>query len=122
MSKTIFRTPATLTSIKSRVDRSYTLTFSTQELDPISVGELSQNLQAFGEIGFAVDEEQYDQLDKLEIPDMVLEEKEKSPSERMRAVLFVLYKEKQVEKPFDTWYREYMEVIINQLKAKLPPQ
>lgn len=124
MSKTIFRTPATLTSIKSRVDRSYTITFSTQELDPISVGELSQNLQTFGELGFAVDDEQYKVLDTLEAPNLLLEEGEKTPAERQRAVLFRIweYSGKERYKTAQEHYMASMETILNQLKAKLPPQ
>jgi len=43
----------------------------------------------------------------------------KSSSQRMRAVLFVLWKEKKIQTDFELFYREKMEDIINKLKEQI---
>lgn len=44
----------------------------------------------------------------------------KSPSQRMRAVLFLLWKEAKTDEPFETFYGKRMESLIEWLKSKLP--
>lgn len=119
MEREPFKTPATLTSLKSRVDRSYVVTFSTQELSPLEVAELSQYLQYYGTLAFAAGETNLDALDKLEIPDEIVEVGQKSKSQRLRNVLILLAKQKN-EDP-DLFYAQQMERIINAYKLKLPP-
>lgn len=43
----------------------------------------------------------------------------KTPSQKLRAVLFLLWKQLSVEEPFDTWYAKKMEDIIEKFKEKL---
>ena len=43
----------------------------------------------------------------------------KSPSQRLRDVLFVWYRQSKATEPFDTWYQKKMEGIIEQVKLKL---
>ncbi len=44
----------------------------------------------------------------------------KSPSQRMRSVIFLLWKQTQEELPFEVFYVSTMEKIIDHLKSKLP--
>lgn len=44
----------------------------------------------------------------------------KTPSERLRNVMYAVFKEKQIAWLFDDYYRFEMELIINEYKAKLP--
>jgi len=44
----------------------------------------------------------------------------KTPSERLRNVMYAVFKEKQISWLFDDYYRFEMELIINEYKAKLP--
>ena len=50
----------------------------------------------------------------------------KSPSQRMRGVMFVLWKyltdTQQIEVSFDFWYLKEMDKIINDIKSRLPDQ
>jgi len=118
----IFKTQAILSSIRSRKDRTYTICFDTQELDPLSVGELSQMLQHFVTIGVASKEEQIDELDHLEVPDEVLEVGQKSFGERARAVAFLRWKNKGQKEPFDIYWSRLKEQMIDALKKGLPPR
>lgn len=45
----------------------------------------------------------------------------KSPSQRMRSVMFLLWKQTGEELPFEVFYTTHMERIIEHLKTKLPP-
>lgn len=45
----------------------------------------------------------------------------KTPWERLRNVLYAVFKEEKVVWLFDDYYRQTMEKIINAYKAKLPP-
>jgi hypothetical protein len=110
---------AQIDRISSRKDRTLSVVLNTQEMSPKETGQLFdfQGLQIW--VAFAETALTYTDL---EIPDtMVATDDTKSPSERLRAVLFVYYKqnESKLNKPFDTFYREQMERYIDSIKAKL---
>lgn len=46
----------------------------------------------------------------------------KTPSQRLRAVLFVWWQSLGAKGNFDQWYAEKMEKIIDGVKTKLPEQ
>jgi len=43
----------------------------------------------------------------------------KTPSERLRSVLFVYWKQEGISTPFNAWYETYMEQLISKWKEKL---
>lgn len=57
------------------------------------------------------------------ITDMDVDAKEegKTPSERLRNVIYAVFKDRNVAELFDDYYRREMEDIINVYKRKLPP-
>ena len=58
--------------------------------------------------------------DMLELPELKPVEEKKTPSQRMRAVLFRLYEQDPEDfKEFDGYYRFKMEKIIDKLKERL---
>lgn len=44
----------------------------------------------------------------------------KTPSERLRNVLFALHQHEKSPEPFSVWYELQMEKFINHIKSKLP--
>jgi len=46
----------------------------------------------------------------------------KSPSQRLRGVLFVMFKQKSVPGEFEDFYRKEMETVINRYKKELEPE
>lgn len=63
-------------------------------------------------------------LDDLDLPDIKVEKGEKTPSQRLRAVIYVEWeqldeKKKEIYKTFESYYRHQMELIINWKKNKL---
>jgi hypothetical protein len=118
MAKNAIRCEAIITSIRSRADGSLGLSLSTPELsstDKVAFLEL-QNLL----------------VDLLIIPKdekdakLIEVRKEidcKTPGQRLRAVLFILFREhqktKNLKETFDVFYARYMEKLIEYCKAKI---
>lgn len=113
--------PASLNPISRRKDKSVKLSFETRELSP----EETLSLMALegSEMWICMSPNQAE----AEVPDGLgnVELGEKSPSERLRNVLFVWYKQ-EVEANkyvgiFDNFRKEKMEKIIEGVKSKLTP-
>lgn len=106
---------AIITGIRSKVDRSLGLSISTPEL---STNEKALFMEMQG-LNVRLTVEPVDEpVDSKEVIDTDLDTK--TPSQRLRSVLFVLYKQIDPEqKRFDEFYREYMEKIIDSIKSKL---
>lgn len=118
MSKNAVSLPVIFTKMTPRVDRSWKLEFETRELIGKSIETLADRLGTEGYIVHSPN----DDLSDTDIPagqaDSGMEGK--SPSQRMRAVLYVLWG--QNGKPggsFDSFYQARMESLIEQVKSKL---
>ena len=109
----MIKLPAYFTRFGSRADGSAGLSFATQELTPDDYIELSKSLNQFGWLIFKENE-----IGSDEIPTEDVEEGKK-PSQRLRATLFVLWKQQSVNKDFEVYYREQIEKSIEHIKGKL---
>ena len=97
-------------------DGTLRLTIDTQELPATDLAKLFALHQATGWFVFNKAE-----LTKKDIPDVPVEFKEqKSPSQRLRNVVYV-YWEKNTSKlvPFDDYWKRWVEKLIDQMKEKL---
>ena len=110
-----------LDSVRSLKDKSWKVTFETNELTPEQTTFLGSHLQSWctlaikpGESKF--EQESLDMLDKYdEFPD------KKSQAQRIRGVLYRLWElDPQGFKVFNDFYVHKTEQIINHLKKKLP--
>ena len=110
----MLRLPAFLSGFSSRADGSAGVRFSTLELTAQDYGMLQSMLNKQGWLVFKEDEVQMD-----DIPTEAVEDKSKTPSKRLRAALFVLYKQRGETQDFEVWYRGQVEKIIDYVKAKL---
>lgn len=104
-----------LTSASTRVDGSLSLRFSTNEL---SVDEKVAILELQNQVIEVL-------LQPKDSKPVGLKEfknkfEEKSPSARLRAVLFVLWKETDGTGEFEDFYRRRMNSIIDKIKEKFP--
>jgi hypothetical protein len=111
--------PAYVEGIASRKDKTVKITLSTQELDPEKAGEL------FGINGQLVTVHinpvgiKQDDISAIESLEFYLPGKR--PSERLRAVLYLMWKNNpQGFKDQHTHYQHYMDKIIEFYKDKLP--
>lgn len=102
-----------ITSIRSKTDRSISYTVSSPELQSnekalfFDIQNLNVNITI----------EPLEEQTEVYTVDKDLEQK--SPSKRLQAVLFILWKQEQPEEDFDTFYKTQMEKIIEHFKNKL---
>lgn len=111
----------TFDGIRSLQDRSVKLTFTTQELSPSDVGDLFSFQNKFCKV-LITDNKVIQPEIKMETESAEVEawEKQKSPANRMRGVLFVLFSQNAEGYPdFDAYYKAKMNGFIEHLKSKI---
>lgn len=106
-------TPAIIEGIRARKDRSLGLTITTPELSPT---EKAMFMELQG-INTNLWIEPLDEQVEEYTVDKDLEQK--SQSERMRAVLYLLWKQDEKGLTFPDFYRQQTEKIIEYLKTKI---
>jgi hypothetical protein len=115
----IIQFPAELVSYKTYATKSNVqVSFELQEaLEPEHIAKL---LAGKGMTGWLVFSPQ-GRVTVEDIPEApVRETGSKTPSQRLRAVLFVLYKEMKRSESFESFYEGYIERVIDNIKLKLP--
>ena len=105
---------AVITSIRAKVDRSLGLTLATPEFTNDEKVEV-MNLQ---NVPIELLIKPTDEIPK-ELLEINTEIEGKTPSQRMRAVIYILWKQLGEPGQYETYYRDKMERIINQLKDKI---
>lgn len=111
--------PAQIEGLTSRKDKTVRVTFGTQELSPADFGLLWQLNQKFCYIGIKEEIFRAEEVEAIE--NLKTEfEGQKTPSQRLRAVLFVNYEQNnEGYKDFTTYYAAKMEKICEHFKSKL---
>ncbi len=108
--------PAQLKKVASRADRTYDLVFNTRELTGIEASFLLGELMKEGWLQYAPNEDEM-----VDIPDEKADPMTgtKTQAQRLRAALYVLWKQRGGTGNSEDFYRSYMENIIDQIKSKL---
>ena len=121
MDKIIFQVPGYIVRDKSLAHGGRQFTIETQE--NLSPEHLQRLISLENKLGwFTFNSEIVEAEDLLELPkiDKLKYAGAKSPSQRLRAVLFLLHKQKGGDKEnFDNYYNEIMEKLINYYKDQL---
>ncbi len=107
---------AQIDSAKANNDRTVTLKVDTQELSAEDTAHIFSFFQK--QIWIAMAETSITQ-EQLNIPEVVDELEEKTPSERLRDRMFVYHKEKKVQGKFNDWYKGQMDKIGQNYLDKL---
>lgn len=97
-------------------DKGLRVQVDTNELTPEDAGKVMMMKDKFGYFVFA---EQVNENDIKDLPKIILEKEEKSPSARLRATLFVYWKQKKVGNDFDLFYKRWINKKINEIKDLL---
>lgn len=119
----LFQAPAQISKIETMSDGGVRVVVDTQEItDPDELKKLfSVKKGAIGYFLFKADA-----ISQSDIPEEDAgtdEGKDKSPSQRLRAVLFVYWKEVKGGKgDFNAFYRNILDQLIEVYKEKLPPK
>lgn len=111
----IFQIPAELKGVSTLSDGGISLRFHTMEIKPEQKAALMEFAGKYGWMQFS-DSEIHEV--PRETPNR--EVGTKTPSQRLRASLFVLWQDRYSDVPFDNWYSEQMDKIINKIKERLP--
>ena len=118
MSQEKFQVSSVIESVATRVDNTIKIVVSTQELSP----EQSTSLFALkGKQGWLLFSE--NEIKEMDIPDVNAPEfkADKSPSQRLRNTLYVYWESNtDKSKPFEGWYRDWIEKKIGEIKDYLP--
>jgi len=103
--------------IKTMSDKGVRVMIDTNELVPSQMVKLFKLKGMAGRFVFApADSEEIE----IEIPELPKEFKtDKSPSERLRNVLYVIWKQGNKTVEFSSWYNSKIESIIDKLKEQI---
>ena len=113
--KDLFLLPATLQRVYRKADRSVKLTFETNlEISPAEFAAMDAAHTLDGWLHFAPNKES-----AQVVPGEKAETGSKTPSQRLRGVLFVLWEQQGKEGDFEQYYKSKMEKLINIIKDKL---
>jgi hypothetical protein len=109
-----FQVPAIFTGFSSRSDGGASLRFATNELGDVDFAELKRLHNTFGYLLFKAN-----QFSDSDIPEDDAPDEDKTPSMRLRAVLFILWEQRGRKGDFNTFYRNQLEAAINRVKNLL---
>ena len=117
--KQILKVPSTITKITTMSDKTLRLQVDTQELmteDEAIVMALRDKLGIFAFV-----ESEMSKDDLKDLPEVKLEAKEKSPSERLRARMYVYFTEhlRKDNQYFNNWYSSELNRIGERYLEKL---
>ena len=118
----LFQAPAMITKIETQRDGGYRIIYDTQELTNEDMVAKLFRLKKFG-VGWLLFKSKQIELEDIPEYDPVQFEEEKTPSKRLRSVLFLYWNNVLGKKgQFDSFYRSWMENKIEEVKSTLPPQ
>lgn len=109
-----FTVEAQLTRIASTVDGALTLGLHTKELDPVEKVSIMEFHNKQGWLLFSPNV-----IEDKDIPSKTAEIGSKTPSQRLRAVLYILWEQSGKKDTFDQYYTDKMEALIEKIKEKL---
>lgn len=107
--------PAQVIGMSPKQDRSWKLVFETRELPGDEVKILADNFQGEGWLLFKPN----GNITQAEVPEGDANAGLKSPSQRLRAVIMVLWKQQGSKEDPNAFYATYMEKLIEYTKSKL---
>lgn len=108
---------AQLTRFTTRADRSLSFSGVTPELETAEKVALME-MQGLN-VRLLVEPMDFDVSAKVEVKNKL---ETKSPSQRLRDVLFVLWKQSGEQGAFESFYRDGMHNFIESVKSKLTPE
>ena len=113
----MFQAQATVHKVSTLVDGGLKVEIMTRELQPEQMTAVFE--QKGSEGWFLFKENSIKPEEIKDLPDVRVEKTDKSPSERLRAVLYRLWETTSKTKTADQFYKEYIDKTIEAIKEKL---
>jgi len=110
---------AVVEKISTKVDGTITIGISTQELDPTQAGQVFGLRGQFCKVLLSDSNITHLEEELIDQEVMASGKKNKTPSQRLRNALFVLFEQKGTDIEFEQFYTNEMEKIISHYKSKL---
>ncbi len=113
--------PAIFDNLRTLSDKSIKITFTTNELNPQELLGLMEVLHSFGYLAFKAEPFKAEEKELMQELKSDFDFKGKSSSQRLRAVLFLMYQ--QDNEGFDSsikHYEHHLSKVIEHFKSKLP--
>ena len=112
--------PGFFQSYRSLQDRTLKLTIGTQELTPQQMADIQSHLMKTGFLAFSTEQFSSSQEKYLTELEVDYDDKSKTPSKRLRGVLYRNWEsDNKGYKTFEDYYRSQMEILIVHFKGKL---
>ncbi len=113
--------PAIVESLRSRKDKTIAITLGTSEVTPDKAGKLFNTnghaVTCYLSVKEMITDSEKEIIDSIEAP-----EKGKTPSQRMRNTLYILWQQApEGYQDFNLFYLHRMEQMIDKIKSKLTP-
>lgn len=106
-----------ISKVSTMADSTIRMVVDCQEM---SAEQTAQIFQQKGKIGyFLFSERTIKEEDLKDLPEIKTDRNEKTPGQRLRAVLYILWEQTKNPLGFEQFYREQMDAYINQIKARL---
>lgn len=109
--------PASFDRVSTRKDRTLGIGISTQELDSVEKVQVLDMVGQFGWFCFSTNA-----IDEKDIPKEDAVGDGKTPSQRLRGVIYCYYEQlggRDKKGDFEVFYRRQMDAIIDKYKSKL---
>jgi len=121
MSNEILQVEGQITKITTLSDGGLNLTVNTPDLIPEDITTLMGMKNKLGYFIFKLSH--MIEQDILNLPEEPVEKfrKNKTPSERLYNVIFLLWKQNGSKGTYEDYYKQKMELIISSVKEKLEP-
>lgn len=121
----MFQVPSTITKITTLADKSIRLQVDTQELSAEEKALVFGLHERFGWFVFKETLIEQKDIELPELPNPKKDGKEKTDSQRLRAVIYLLWKQNGEKDLYsrecdgETYYHQYMNHIIEKAKSRL---
>jgi len=117
-----FQIAANLDSYRSNANKTMKLIFETNEISPETMANIHWGLYKVGWLAFSPNPFTTQELSEIDDLKVDFEDTTKSQSQRIRAVLYLLWKKKpEAYKAFQDYYNAKTDLYIEHLKTKIEP-
>lgn len=117
MGQRLIQVPAQIIDFRPRADRSYRIAFETRQLSGEELAILGDNFHGEGWLVFSPNE-----LQAEDVPVTDADAGVKSPSQRLRSVLYVWWQQLGSPGSFEVFYQTQYSKLIEYVKEKLDGQ